>query len=125
MGALQHGRYRFLPLHCPFPRASRTERLAVCACVHTQVATFAVFHGEVTGMVGQWREILTGWAPHVIALTGFVSFVLTVLSMHATKFATPLTVSVMGAFKQASGRWSMLQININLLLNPHPFLAPF
>lgn len=52
-------------------------------------------------MISQWRVILTGWAPHVIVLTGFVSFVLTVLSMHATKFATPLTVSVMGALKQA------------------------
>lgn len=43
-----------------------------------------------------------GWAPHVIALTGIASFVLTVMSLHATKFATPLTVSVLGALKQAS-----------------------
>lgn len=53
-------------------------------------------------MVGQWRVILAGWAPHVIVLTGVTSFVMTVLSMHATTFATPLTVSVMGALKQAS-----------------------
>lgn len=64
------------------------------------MATFALLRGEVAGMVGQWREILTGWAPHVIAVTGFVSFVMTVLSMHATTFATPLTVSVMGTLKQ-------------------------
>lgn len=68
-------------------------------------------------MVGNWREIVTGWAPHVIVLTGVVSFVLTVLSMHATKFATPLTVSVMGALKQARGRRSLLLL-LSLSLVP-------
>lgn len=61
---------------------------------------FALFRGEVSGMMGQWREILTGWSLHVIAVTGVVSFAMTVLSMHATRFATPLTVSVLGALKQ-------------------------
>ncbi|CAN0542980.1 unnamed protein product [Ectocarpus sp. 12 AP-2014] len=64
------------------------------------MSTFALVHGEVSGMVGRWREISMGWAPHVIALTGIASFVLTVMSLHATKFATPLTVSVLGALKQ-------------------------
>eukprot|EP00752_Nemacystus_decipiens_P009100 g8124.t1 len=85
------GEYKVTPLHL----LSRVSPMTLA-----QVATFAVFHGEVAGMLGNWKQILAGWAPHVIALTGFVSFVLTVLSMHATKFATPLTVSVMGALKQ-------------------------
>ncbi|CAM9496023.1 unnamed protein product [Ectocarpus sp. 12 AP-2014] len=67
-----------------------------------KMSTFALVHGEVSGMLGRWREISLGWAPHVIALTGIASFVLTVMSLHATKFATPLTVSVLGALKQAS-----------------------
>eukprot|EP00903_Cladosiphon_okamuranus_P013570 g12640.t1 len=85
------GEFKVTPLHL----LSRLSPMTLA-----QVSTFALIHGEVTSMVGNWREILTGWAPHVIALTGFVSFVLTVLSMHATKFATPLTVSLMGALKQ-------------------------
>ncbi|CAM9701489.1 unnamed protein product, partial [Ectocarpus fasciculatus] len=72
-----------------------------------KMSTFALMHGEVSGMVGRWGEISTGWAPHVIALTGMASFVLTVMSLHATKFATPLTVSVLGALKQASSRLMM------------------
>ena len=73
-------------------------------------------------MVGNWREIVTGWAPHVIVLTGVVSFVLTVLSMHATKFATPLTVSVMGTLKQARGR-RLLLLLLLLSLVPVPVLV--
>ncbi|CAN0361859.1 unnamed protein product [Pylaiella littoralis] len=85
------GESKVAPLHL-------LSRLAPMTLI--QVAAFALLRGEVAGMVGQWREILTGWAPHVIALTGFASFVMTVLSMHATTFATPLTVSVMGTLKQ-------------------------
>ncbi|CAM9393506.1 unnamed protein product, partial [Laminaria digitata] len=85
------GDYKVTPLHL----LSRVSPMTL-----VQVGMFALFRGEVSGMVGQWREILTGWSLHVIAVTGVVSFAMTVLSMHATKFATPLTVSVMGALKQ-------------------------
>ncbi len=95
-------------------------RLIFCWRRNLQVSTFALFHGEVSGMISHWRVILAGWAPHVIVLTGFVSFVLTVLSMHATKFATPLTVSVMGALKQAREAPSYSRSN-NPCLGPRAF----
>ncbi|CAM9773861.1 unnamed protein product, partial [Ectocarpus fasciculatus] len=85
------GEYKVTPLHL----LSRVSPMTL-----VQMSTFALMHGEVSGMVGRWGEISTGWAPHVIALTGIASFVLTVMSLHATKFATPLTVSVLGALKQ-------------------------
>ncbi|CAN0124104.1 unnamed protein product, partial [Ascophyllum nodosum] len=65
-----------------------------------QVGTYAFIRGELAEMLGQWSKILSGWAPCFILVTGVVSFVLTVMSMHATKFATPLTVSVLGGLKQ-------------------------
>lgn len=63
---------------------------------------FAVFRGEASAMLAQWRELMGGYALWVVALTGVVSFIISLCTMQATKFATPLTVSVLGCLKQAS-----------------------
>lgn len=65
-----------------------------------QVAMYSFFRGEAFEIVGQWNELLGGYALYVVAATGVASFIISVCTMQATKFATPLTVSVLGVFKQ-------------------------
>lgn len=65
-----------------------------------QVAVYSLYQGEAQEMMAQWRELLGGYALYVVFFTGVASFIISVCTMQATKFATPLTVSVLGILKQ-------------------------
>lgn len=66
---------------------------------------FAVFRGEASAMLAQWRELWAGYALWVVLFTGVANFIISVCTMQATKFATPLTVSVLGCLKQVRDRF--------------------
>lgn len=70
-----------------------------------QVVMFAVFRGEASAMLAQWRELWAGYALWVVLFTGVANFIISVCTMQATKFATPLTVSVLGCLKQVRDRF--------------------
>lgn len=67
-----------------------------------QVAVYSFFRGEAFELASQWSEVLEGYALYVVAATGVASFIISVCTMQATKFATPLTVSILGVLKQVS-----------------------
>lgn len=60
----------------------------------------AVLKGELISVVTQFTELAGGYSLYLVAVTGVISFIITLFTLQATRFATPLTIAVLSNLKQ-------------------------
>jgi len=72
----------------------------MCPLALLQIGLVSLATGEVTEILGRWKELASGPAPQVVLLSGILSFSLNVSSFIANKVTSALTLCIAANVKQ-------------------------
>ena len=68
--------------------------------IHPFIQWYNIIIGEVSEIMGRWKELAGGPAPQVVLLSGILSFSLNVSSFIANKVTSALTLCIAANVKQ-------------------------
>jgi cellulose synthase/poly-beta-1,6-N-acetylglucosamine synthase-like glycosyltransferase len=79
----------------------------MCPLALLEIGLISILTGEVSEIMGRWRELAAGPAPQVVLLSGILSFSLNVSSFIANKVTSALTLCIAANVKQVSWNASL------------------